>query len=324
MLSMNVFSQPSRWQRCWFSCLLTACAVNSSMPVPVMDSTSTDRSVSAAIVTPPSTNKHQHIVKQGDTLYGLSKIYNIPFKQLAAYNQLNPPYSLQTGQTLRLTDDTGKPASIEDKGTTIANEADVITGRITPPGIEVKPQINLNDTLKRQQPVTSSNPNAGPETGNASRMSSSAGRDKVRPAMPESESSALAATDYEKTADDAIRWQWPIKGKRVSGYDETSNKGLNIAGTPGQTVQAAASGKVIYSGADVRNTGKLIIIKHNSNLLSVYAHQGSTILPEGSMVRLGDTVATLPLTSKNPLILHFEIRYKGKPLDPAQLLPSRD
>jgi len=112
-------------------------------------------------------------------------------------------------------------------------------------------------------------------------------------------------------------------GKVSTGFDAQTNKGLNITGNAGQVINAAGAGKVIYSGMDVRGYGKLIIIKHNSNLLSVYAHQGNSLVKEGAFVASGEKLANLPAQANNKApVLHFEIRQKGKPVDPASYLPN--
>jgi lipoprotein NlpD len=138
-----------------------------------------------------------------------------------------------------------------------------------------------------------------------------------------SDASNPTQPDIETVADTDIQWQWPLAGKVSAGFDPQMNKGLNITGTPGQAISAAGAGKVIYSGMDVRGNGKLIIIKHNNNLLSVYAHQGNSLVKEGSFVNQTEKLAILPPASngKAPM-LHFEIRQKGKPVDPISYLPN--
>ena len=125
----------------------------------------------------------------------------------------------------------------------------------------------------------------------------------------------------QNTSDDeSIAWAWPTQGKVVAGFNEASNKGLDIAGKTGQTISAASGGKVIYSGSDLRGYGKLVIIKHNKTYLSVYAHNSKIVVKEGQAVSAGQKIAEMGNTDSNSVKLHFEIRRLGKSVDPAKYL----
>ena len=117
-----------------------------------------------------------------------------------------------------------------------------------------------------------------------------------------------------------IDWAWPTKGKVVANFNEASNKGLDIAGTTGQAVNAAAAGKVIYSGSDLRGYGNLVIIKHNSTYLSVYANNSQILIKEGQVVSRGQKIAEMGNSDSNSVKLHFEIRRQGKSVDPSKYL----
>ena len=117
-------------------------------------------------------------------------------------------------------------------------------------------------------------------------------------------------------------WAWPTKGKVTASFNEASNKGIDIAGTTGQAINAAAAGKVIYSGSDLRGYGKLVIIKHNSSYLSVYAHNSLIVVKEGQQVGRGQKIAEMGNTDSNTVNLHFEIRRQGKSVDPSKYLTA--
>lgn len=118
----------------------------------------------------------------------------------------------------------------------------------------------------------------------------------------------------------ALQWIWPTQGKVVANFNEASNKGLDIGGSMGQTINAASAGKVIYSGSDLRGYGKLVIIKHNKTYLSVYAHNSKIIVKEGMNVSAGQKIAEMGDTDSNSVKLHFEIRRLGKSVNPTQYL----
>jgi lipoprotein NlpD len=100
-------------------------------------------------------------------------------------------------------------------------------------------------------------------------------------------------------------------------------KGIDIAGTPGQPIYAASGGEVVYSGGGLVGYGELIIIKHDANFLSAYAHNQKLLVQEGEQVSTGQTIAELGSTSASRPMLHFEIRRDGQPVDPLEYLPGR-
>jgi lipoprotein NlpD len=118
-------------------------------------------------------------------------------------------------------------------------------------------------------------------------------------------------------------WQWPATAPVVGSFDEGRRKGLLLGGKAGDPVFAAADGRVVYAGAGLRGYGNLIIIKHNSQYLTAYAHNQTLLVKEDQVVRKGQKVAEMGNTDADRVQLHFEIRKQGKPIDPAKSLPSR-
>ncbi|MGA8034035.1 MAG: peptidoglycan DD-metalloendopeptidase family protein, partial [Casimicrobiaceae bacterium] len=122
--------------------------------------------------------------------------------------------------------------------------------------------------------------------------------------------------------DDQLNWMWPAKGKVVAQFSDTANlKGIDIAGTAGEPVYASAAGRVVYAGSGLRGYGKLIIIKHNATYLSAYAHNQNILVKEGQQVARGQKIAEMGSTDASRVMLHFEIRRFGKPMDPEKFLP---
>jgi lipoprotein NlpD len=113
-------------------------------------------------------------------------------------------------------------------------------------------------------------------------------------------------------------WIKPAQGK-VINYFSLANKGINIAGLLGDPIYAACAGKVVYAGDGLRAYGNLIIIKHNSLFLSAYAHNFRIFVKEGDWVKQGQKIAEMGKTGAHNVMLHFEIRRAGKPMDPMVL-----
>merc|ERR1712167_481714 len=122
--------------------------------------------------------------------------------------------------------------------------------------------------------------------------------------------------------DKVQRWIWPAEGKLVGTFSksESGNKGIDIAGAKGSKVVAAADGKVVYSGSALRGYGNLVIIKHTDTFLSAYAYNDAILVKEREWVSAGQQIATMGDSGTNSVKLHFEVRYRGKSLDPMKYL----
>jgi lipoprotein NlpD len=129
----------------------------------------------------------------------------------------------------------------------------------------------------------------------------------------------------ESKPDSQVVWIWPASGKSTSavvGSDGT-NRGVDIKGNLYSPISAAASGKVVYAGNALKGYGNLVIIKHENNLLSAYAHNDTILVSEQRYVKQGQKIATMGRNDSNDVMLHFEIRRKGKSLDPFRFLPKK-
>ena len=117
-------------------------------------------------------------------------------------------------------------------------------------------------------------------------------------------------------------WQWPANGKLVQGYSPAlaGNAGINIAGRLGSPVRSGLAGEVVYCGNGIRGYGNLIIIKHNRHYLSAYAYNQKLLVQLGQQVSAGEPIATMGRDSAGQVMLHFEIRYDGRPVDPLRFL----
>ena len=154
---------------------------------------------------------------------------------------------------------------------------------------------------------------------------------KRKPASPRKKAST--GTKYRKKAKSVAilhskkrsksrpskHWTWPTAGKVTKGYSKDS-KGIDIDGHYGQAIKAVAAGKVVYSGTGLRGYGNLIIIKHNGELLSAYGHNRRVLVNEGNWVRAGQKIAEMGSSGRRHVMLHFEIRRAGKPVNPLGYL----
>ena len=122
-----------------------------------------------------------------------------------------------------------------------------------------------------------------------------------------------------------VAWRWPADGNLIGRYaaGEPTQQGIDIAGSSGAPVRAAGDGVVVYSGSGLVGYGELVIIKHNDAWLSAYGHNRTRLVNEGQIVKAGQQIAEMGHTGAARDMLHFEIRYNGKPVDPLEYLPKR-
>jgi lipoprotein NlpD len=109
------------------------------------------------------------------------------------------------------------------------------------------------------------------------------------------------------------RWYAPTKGTVVQAYTKRV-KGINIAGTQGEPIHAVAAGTVVYAGSGLRGYGNLILIKHNDLYLSAYAHNRKFLVKDGQQVRANQKIAEMGSSGADRVMLHFELRKRGKPV----------
>jgi lipoprotein NlpD len=325
--------------------LLTACA--SSPPAPVIDRTPQSTPTPPAIKPPVKGTEadkdwrpDSHIVKKGETLFGIGLEYGIDYREIATANNIAPPYPIQVGQKLDLSSFKKSTAATDS---TVNEDDVVITPMKTEPivvadkPVVVNKPVNedpvasavtpvLSEPKAMREPYSLQAMNRTPNQTSATSQTSSTSTLPVRPGEKPAEAKPVESkpTDIIGAAstigDESITWAWPTQGKVVTSFNEASNKGIDIAGETGQAIIAASAGKVIYSGSDLRGYGKLVIVKHNKTYLSVYAHNSKIVVKEGQNVVAGQKIAEMGNTDSSSTKLHFEIRRLGKSVDPAKYL----
>ena len=165
-----------------------------------------------------------------------------------------------------------------------------------------------------------------------SRAGATAGVVRTGPASSTSSSASAAASSSPTTAAPvapslapatSIALLWPASGPVLRGFDGVRSKGIDIGGQAGSTVSAAAAGVVVYAGNGLRGYGNLLIIKHNADFLTAYAHNRALLVKEGQSVKQGQAIAEMGDSDNDRVMLHFELRYQGRSIDPSRYLPAR-
>ena len=139
------------------------------------------------------------------------------------------------------------------------------------------------------------------------------------------QSNSVTKAPEPQSSGKTLRWFWPTDGQVIKKFfaDNGRHKGIDLGGKVGQPVLAASPGVVVYAGSGLRGYGKLIIIKHNDEFLSAYAHNRKLLAKEGEQVSSGQQIAEMGSSGTESVKLHFEIRFDGQPVDPLKYLPPR-
>ena len=157
---------------------------------------------------------------------------------------------------------------------------------------------------------------------------------KIRLTPPQGEATRTASSSNPKSKNRPLpripeqpspSWSWPTSGRVSVGFGGKpgTGTGVLIDGRAGQSINAAASGRVVYAGSGLIGYGKLIILKHNDTYLSAYGYNKSLLVNEGQAINQGQQIATMGEGPERKPRLHFEIRRNGKPVNPRQFLPAR-
>lgn len=181
---------------------------------------------------------------------------------------------------------------------------------------------NWNEILPPYQIFSGQKLYLVPKTKNISKINKKSATNK-KPQKIKNEEIKVVKNPRKIVNNSGLSWIWPAKGSLYQAFlkHDKSKQGVDILGKLGQSIIAAAPGKVVYSGSGLISYGKLIIIKHRHHYLSAYAYNQKLLVQEGDDVKRGQQIAKMGNKEGVKSLLHFEIRYKGKPVDPIKYLP---
>jgi len=250
-----------------------------------------------------------YTVKKGETIFNISLKCGFDYKKLALSNGLKKPYFVKPGDQVRFDllrknkSKSDKPQNKDELTNTIPFEEDeiiedniFISEEITPQDSEV--EFQFGDPVQINEP-------------------------KVIREIYSKKSIKKSKKLSDLKEKNKKKWEWPTDGELTSPFNKAAEKkGIEILGLQGQEIRSAAKGKVIYVGEDLAGYGKLTIIKHDNNILSVYGHQQATLVTEGQLVEAGESIGTMGSTGTDKVKLLFEIRKDGESIDPINLLKN--
>ena len=256
-----------------------------------------------------------HTVQRGDTLYGIAFANSLDYREIASWNQLESPDRIMVGQVLRLTP---PPGAVEIKP--LMDEPTPSAQPLAEPPLLTTPQAVLLPYTEANWAQVSRPPPAPPA---ATPVAPAAPPATKVATTPPTVAPVVPVPAVAPPASAELVWRWPAEGKLIGNFGAAGGKGIDIVGQRNAPVVAVAPGKVVYSGSGLRGYGRLLIVKHSGEYLSAYAHNDSILVKEGDMVTAGQRIALMGDSDADRVMLHFEIRRYGKPLDPLKYLPER-
>lgn len=283
-----------------------------------------------------------YLVKPKDTLHSIARETGVNDVTLVRLNKIEPPYTIYAGQRLLLKE----RAAIGQSNTSVIGSV-LAKNNANVTGSNFNDNSTSSDITCSKAPVAkiTSVPGGGkaennnftaddhfqqmPSSGTSATDNSQAinsQRTNLQHYTPSTSNPPKPSAALLAAQRGNLHWNWPVRGPILGRFATGSAKkknGVDIGGREGLAIKAAAPGKVVYSGSGLRGYGNLIIIKHANNFLSAYAHNRKNIVPEGTEVKTGQTIAEMGNTGVNKTMLHFEIRHNGTPVDPEKLLPRK-
>jgi murein DD-endopeptidase MepM/ murein hydrolase activator NlpD len=228
-----------------------------------------------------------YTVRQGESVYGISRTYGVPVAELQQANGINDPRGVRTGTVLKVP---GGAQSVPPPSSEVADATPP-----PPPGTSQDPTvINRRDRMASRSEDVSTTSAIGPPPAQRSSVAS----DKLR---------------------------WPVNGKIITGFgqrnDGTHNDGINLSVPQGTAVHAAESGVVAYAGSELKGYGNLVLLRHDNGWVTAYAHNDELMVKRGDKVQRGQVIAKAGRTgSVDQPQVHFELRQGSKPVDPVPFL----
>jgi lipoprotein NlpD len=309
--------------RFWPTCLCiilfaSGCSFQAQRPAPVESISS----VHGQKYHKGSIQSEHYRVKKGDTLYSISWGAGKNFIQVAKLNHLTQPYTIYPGQIIKLSAENSQHLAGASRSQPQQSQgAGVVSGSISQP----------------YQVVNTSSKTLVGQTPRPIPVQEKVSANSTKKVLDQTSNSAYSVTTAKQTINlntkeqtnllpaQVSHWYWPVSGKIIGTFSETQqgNQGIKIAGRRGELIKAAADGKVVYAGDALRGYGNLVIIKHNDDFLSAYAHAETILVKEKQLVAAGQAVAKMGDSGANQVMLHFEIRYHGKSVNPLKYLPKQ-
>ena len=257
-----------------------------------------------------------HMVEKGETLYSISRKYQITVSELRAANGLSESDVLKFGQKLNIPSpdienaatlnsaslSSGSSYSSENLETYVAQKGDTYYGIARERGIKVAELFALNNL--------------------GSDASLKAGQKLKVPAKASSEAQAVALdlkdADPRKysAAKSSSGLVWPVKNPRIT-YVNGKVSGVQLSAAKKEKIMNIMAGTVMYCGS-YRGFGEVVFVQSKTGLIYAYTGMSSVSVQKGDYVVYGDTIGTAGVDSiSKESRLTLMVFRNGSPIDPA-------
>jgi murein DD-endopeptidase MepM/ murein hydrolase activator NlpD len=238
----------------------------------------------------PARSQSEHVVSPGETMTGIAKRYNVPLKDLAKANRIEPYAQLKMGDHL------------------------VIPGRFA----EAKPPAAAPKPAQTQAQVQ-------PKPAPAPAQKVAAAEPPSTKVLAVNSTGNVNDEDVKSSGSGSRAFRWPVRGRIIAGFgpkpNGQQNDGINLSVPEGTPIKAAEDGVVAYAGNELKGYGNLVLIRHPNGFVTAYAHASELMVKRGDAIKRGQTIAKAGQTGTvtSPQV-HFEIRKGSAPVDPTQYL----
>lgn len=263
-------------------------------------------------------------VRRGDTLYSISRKYNVPIKDMIKANHLVAPYTLYVGQKLSLP---AKQYHTVKRGESLYGIARMYNVDVTSLSKvnNLKTPYSLSVGQRLLLPASVSSLETGKKAV-SSQPSVAKAPQSVGTAQTTQVKTAVKETYVPPASTRKTKFMWPVNGTVISGFGNLGkgrkNDGINIKAPLGTAVKAADGGTVAYAGNELKGFGNLILVKHSDGWITAYAHNDKLLVKKGQKVVRGEKIATVGSTGSVTVPqLHFEVRAGKKAVNPRTYLP---
>jgi murein DD-endopeptidase MepM/ murein hydrolase activator NlpD len=230
---------------------------------------------------PATAEPTRHKVERGETAFSVARLYSVDVRALAEWNGLGSDLAVREGQVLLI--------PVADRAAPPPTAATAVT---TAPGTGSPTPLppSAKEPLPAEKPVAAN---------------------KTVPTPPAPDLGA------QQTAASGAKLAMPVQGKIIRGYQKKKNEGIDIGAAAGTPVKAAADGTVAAITKDTDQV-PILVIRHDGNLLTVYANIDGITVEKGARVKRGQQIAKV--RASDPAFLHFEVRQGFDSVDPVPFL----
>lgn len=279
-----------------------------------------------------------YTVQPGESFYGVARKHKVKAEELAQVNGITDVAKIKQGQVLKIPGP-GVVAVAPATPAAASTTAPVAVAPVASQAVAshgAAPQGKIGATGTKVAVLGSTSPGtmvSAPATGDKTPAvdpaeTAAAAKGRAEPAKPHGATPATTPVSTPAaTAGGAASFRWPVKGKVITSFgpreDGTHNDGINISVPAGTDVQAAEGGTVAYAGNELKGYGNLVLIRHDENWVSAYAHNDQLLVKRGEKIKRGQIIAKAGKsgTVEQPQV-HFELRQGSKPVDPMKHLAS--